>query len=140
MPFDAFLKLDDIPGGSADRDHKDWIEIESFSWGVENDPTAGSGGGGAGSGKATFNDLSVVTSFNTASEQLFKICATGQHIKKAVLHVRKSGGGSNVFYKVHFDEVFVSSYQDGGGSDDGVTEEIKLLFGAVGFGDAAPSA
>jgi len=138
MAFDAFLKLDDIPGGSADRDHKDWIEVESFSWGIEFDTSIGSSTGGAGAGKAKFNDLSIVANFGKASETLFKTCATGQHIKKAVLHVRKAGGGQDVFYKVHFDTVLISSFQDGGTSD-GVTEEIKLVFGAAGYGDAAPS-
>ena len=31
MAFDAFIKLDGIPGESSDDKHKDWIEILSFS-------------------------------------------------------------------------------------------------------------
>ena len=34
MPFDAFLKLDGIPGESQDDKHKEWIELHSFSMGI----------------------------------------------------------------------------------------------------------
>lgn len=47
----AYLKFDGVKGESsssqADHDHKDWIPIESFSFGDAN-MTACSGGGGAG--------------------------------------------------------------------------------------------
>ncbi|MGH2589037.1 MAG: type VI secretion system tube protein Hcp [Dehalococcoidia bacterium] len=32
--FDTFAKLGDIRGESTDKDHKDWIEIESWSFGA----------------------------------------------------------------------------------------------------------
>jgi bacteriocin-like protein len=31
--YDAFLKIDGIPGESTDDKHKDWIEILSFNHG-----------------------------------------------------------------------------------------------------------
>ena len=34
MAFDAFLKIDGIPGESTDDKHKDWIEILSFDFGM----------------------------------------------------------------------------------------------------------
>jgi type VI secretion system secreted protein Hcp len=36
MPSDTFLKLGDIKGESLDANHKDEIELVSFSWGVSN--------------------------------------------------------------------------------------------------------
>ncbi len=47
MAFDAFLKIDGIPGESSDENHKDWIELTSFKHGL-NQPasaTASSAGG-----------------------------------------------------------------------------------------------
>ena len=43
MAFDAFLKVDGIPGESTDDKHKDWIEVLSFNHGVSQ-PAGGSGG------------------------------------------------------------------------------------------------
>jgi hypothetical protein len=39
MAFDAFLKIDGIPGESTDDKHKDWIEILSFAHGLNNRPS-----------------------------------------------------------------------------------------------------
>ena len=35
MAFDAFLKIDGIPGESTDDKHKDWIEVLSFDFGMD---------------------------------------------------------------------------------------------------------
>ncbi len=47
MAFDAFLKLDGIPGESTDDKHKDWIELLSYNWGATQmgSATASSSGG-----------------------------------------------------------------------------------------------
>ena len=57
MAFDAFLKIDGIPGESTDKTHPGEIEIESYSWGLSNQRPAARGGGG-GAGKASFQDMS----------------------------------------------------------------------------------
>jgi type VI protein secretion system component Hcp len=44
---DAFLKIDGVKGESTDASHKDWIEISTFSWGMNN-PSATSISAGAG--------------------------------------------------------------------------------------------
>ncbi len=59
MAMDIFAKLGDIKGESTDDKHKDEVEVLSYSWGVTNPVHIGSGGG-AGTGKATFQDLSIV--------------------------------------------------------------------------------
>src|SRR5881227_2642940 len=87
---DMFLKIDEIPGESVDSIHKGEIEISSFSWGMSNSGAISSGGGG-GAGKASFQDLHFESSVSKATPLLAKFCATGEHIKKATLTVRKAG-------------------------------------------------
>jgi len=49
MAFDYFLRIDGVPGSSTDAKHKGEIEVESFSFGVSNQASPGTGaGGGAG--------------------------------------------------------------------------------------------
>ena len=47
MAFDAFLKIDGIPGESSDDKHKDWIEILSYSHGVSQSGSGSRSSGGA---------------------------------------------------------------------------------------------
>jgi type VI secretion system Hcp family effector len=42
MAFDAFMKIASIPGESADQKHPNWIELESFQWGISNGAIMGS--------------------------------------------------------------------------------------------------
>src|SRR4051812_17680927 len=120
MAFDAFLKLDGIPGESLDKKHPGEIEILSFSWGVSNSGSFSSGGGG-GAGKASFQDFHFVSSLQKSSPKLWLACATGEHIKQAVLTLRKAGGDGFEFYKVTLSDILVSSYNQGGSSQGGDT-------------------
>lgn len=110
MAFDMFLKLDGIEGESADSKHKAEIEIESFSLGLSNSGSGAPGGGG-GAGRPSFQDLSFTTAVSKASPRLFLACASGEHIPRGLLTVRKPGGQQLEFYKVTLNDVLVSSYK-----------------------------
>ena len=93
-------------------------------------------GGGAGAGKATFQDLHFTSHVHKSSPLLAKFCASGQHIKKAVLSVRKAGGGNSIdYYKVTLEDVLVSSYNSAGVSGGGEAPEdaTALNFAKVTF-------
>src|SRR6266496_4769140 len=103
---DYFLKLDGIDGSSADRDHKDEIEVLSFSWGAVQEGDTG-GGGGGGTGKVQLQDFHFTANFNKASPALFLSCASGKHIKQGVLTGRSDRLGGT-FYKVTFSDIIIS--------------------------------
>ena len=86
---DYFLKIDGIVGESLDAKHTGEMQLESFSWG-ETQQTATPAGSGAGAGKVQIYDLHFVMRTNKASAQLLLACASGQHLKTAVLTARKS--------------------------------------------------
>jgi type VI secretion system secreted protein Hcp len=129
MAFDAFLKLDGIDGESIDKDHARWIDIESFSWGVSQAASGGLGGG-AGAGKVIMQDFHFVVNFSKASPELFRRCATGEHIKSGVLAVRKAGEKPLELYKLRMTDILVSSFQQGGGFEV-PTEQISLNFSNI---------
>jgi type VI secretion system secreted protein Hcp len=110
---DYFLKIDGIQGESLDSKHKGEIQLESFSWGETNPGTAHSGGG-AGAGKVQMQDLHFVMQINKASPKLMLACASGKHIKQAVLTARKAGKTQQEFLVFKFTDLLVSSYQTGG--------------------------
>jgi type VI secretion system secreted protein Hcp len=72
---------------------------------------------------------------NKASPKLFLACATGEHIKKAVLTCRKAGGEQQEFLLVTMTDLLVSSYQTGGSghSDIVPTDQISLNYSKIEF-------
>src|SRR5688500_6883028 len=106
MASDYLLEIDGIKGESKDDKHKGAIEIESFSWGA-NQTATGAAGGGLGSGKVSMRDISFSTRVNKASPLLMLQCATGKHIKKAVLFVRKSGSDQQEYMTLTLTDIQV---------------------------------
>jgi type VI secretion system secreted protein Hcp len=117
MAFDAFLKIEGVDGESLDDKHKDWIEIESFSWGASQLGAHASGGGG-GAGRVSFQDFSMVHRIDKSSPILFLRCASGEHIKKAVLVLYRQSGsqgpGQSPYMVYTMSDVLVSSVKPSG--------------------------
>src|SRR5437867_6223278 len=95
---DYFLKIDGIEGESFDSKHKGEIDVLSFSWGASQTGTLTAGGGG-GAGKVQMQDMKFVMKVNKASPRLMLACATGQHMKGAILTARKAGRDQQEYLK-----------------------------------------
>jgi type VI secretion system secreted protein Hcp len=128
--FDYFLKIDGIPGESTDAKHKGEIEVLSWSWG-ETRETAASPGGGAGTGKVAMTDLHVSANLSKASPPLLLACASGKHIKSAVLTGRKAGKGQAEFLTFSLTDVLVSGYQTGATTAEAPLDSISLNFSKI---------
>jgi type VI secretion system secreted protein Hcp len=131
MPSSYFLKIDGIPGESLDAKHKDEIEVLSWSWGESEHAPASPGGGGAGSGKVAMSDLQVSTHMSRASPQLLLACASGKHIKSAVLTGRKAGKGQTEYLTFSLSDVLVSGYQTGATEAEAPLDSIALNFSKI---------
>ena len=130
MAVDYFLKLDGIPGESTDAKHKGEIDVLAFSWGVSQ---AGSSGRGVGvsAGKAIFEDLLVVARTSKASPKLWQACATGQHLKTAVLVCRKAGKAPLEFLKITLTDVTITSYEIDSSDEELPLDQVALAFAKV---------
>jgi type VI secretion system secreted protein Hcp len=125
-----FLKIDGIPGESTDAKHKGEIDVLSWSWG-ETQQCAAPPGGGAGTGKVAMTDLQVSTNLSKASPQLLLACASGQHIKSAVLTGRKAGKGQQEYLTFSLSDVLVSGYQTGAVTAEVPLDSISLNFSKI---------
>ena len=135
---DYLLEIDGIKGESKDSKHKDTIEINSFSWGATNSSRSNTrtSGAGGGAGKVQLQDFHFVKAVDKSSPALFKRTTSGQRIKKAVLFVRKAGGGQQEYMKVTMSDILVSSYKtepQAPGSNTGNAEEISFNFTKIEF-------
>jgi type VI secretion system secreted protein Hcp len=130
--IDFFLKMDGIPGESKDVKHKGEIDLESFSWAEANPSGPSASGGGRGAGKVQMQDFHFVTRVNKASPLLFLACATGKHIKEAILTARKAGKGPLDYLVIKFKDVLVSSYQISGSEGDAAPmDQVSFNFGRI---------
>ena len=79
-------------------------------------------------------DFHFTMKVNKASPKLFLACATGQHIKEALLICRKAGKEQQEYLKIKFADLLVSSYQTGGSAGDVVpVDQISLNFAKIEF-------
>ena len=133
MAFDAFCKIDQIPGESTDDKHKDWIEIHSFSHGVsQNTSATASSAGGATTERCNHSDFTVVKAVDKASPKLFESCCKGTHIKSVIVEFCRSGGDKLKYLEVKMEEVVISHVSPTGSSGgDFPSESVSFNYGKI---------
>jgi type VI secretion system secreted protein Hcp len=130
--IDAFLELHDQSGmvksECIDDKHKDKLQIQNFSFGVEM-VSSGQTGTGHGAGKCQAKAFSFDVSNSKASPTLFKYCCNGTHFKKATLYIRKAGGKPQDYYIWNFEELLCTGFELNCGDD--IVEKITLAFSGI---------
>jgi type VI secretion system secreted protein Hcp len=135
MAFDAFLKIDGVPGESTDDKHKDWIEILSFSHGLSQ-PSAGSrsSGGAAAAERCNHADFSIVKTLDKASAKLALFCCRGDHIKSTKVELCRATGDKSKYMEYLMTDVIISSWRPGGSAQGGEAlplEEVSFNYGKI---------
>ncbi len=134
MAFDAFVKIDGIPGESTDDKHKNWIEILSFSHGLTQPASAASATTGRSAERVDVEDFSIVKVLDKATPTLHLACCDGRHIKKVEMELCEAGGDKHPYMKYTLEDVIVSGVRPGGSSEGGDAkplEEVSLNFGKI---------
>jgi type VI secretion system secreted protein Hcp len=132
MPFDAFLKIDGMPGESTDDKHKDWIEVLSYNWGASQLASAtASSAGGATAERANFQDFSIVKTLDKASPKLALACADGTHIKDVTIELCRAGGDKVKYMEYKMSDCIISSVSVGGGGGGEPTESLTFNYGKI---------
>ncbi|TBW36604.1 type VI secretion system tube protein Hcp [Siculibacillus lacustris] len=125
----AFIKIGELKGESQDSKHQGWIDVLNWSWGASNH---GSGqiGSGSGTGKGVVQDFHFQKTVDGTSTYIAQNLLQGEHFPKATFELLKVGGKTPVtYYKVEFEQVFISSLAFGGGGEGGAfTESITFNF------------
>lgn len=135
MAFDAFVKIDQVPGECTDDKHKDWVEVLSYSHSISQPRTATkSSTGGAASERCDHGEFVIVKQLDKASPKLYEYCSSGKHLKEVLLEVCRAGGDKLKYFEVKMEEVLISSVAPGGsakGSDNVPTEEVRFDYGKI---------
>lgn len=136
MGYDFYLKLDGIDGECTDSKHQKWIEVVSYSGGVEQLGSIHSAGGQSTTGRANFHDLSVVKYLDAATPKLRKYCAQGEHIKTGELQLCQATKDKHPYMKYLLEDVVISSVRasgSGGGEAGLPTEEVSMRYAKISW-------
>jgi len=110
MAFDAFLKIETIPGESHDDKHKDWIEVLAYSVSVTQASAGSRSSGGARTGgRADFGDFSVTHTIDKATPKLKLACANGEHIGEVTMQICRATKDKTPFMVYKMENVIVAS-------------------------------
>jgi type VI secretion system secreted protein Hcp len=104
--------------------------IEVLSWSFGASQSSSVSGRGGGTGKVSFHTLQITKRVDKSSPSLFKACATGKHIKTAILTLRKAGGTQPLTIKLS--NVLISSYQQSNAVEK-PTESLSLNFTKIEY-------
>ena len=134
MAVDLFLKIPEIPGECQKDNHKNEIDILSFSFGAHQTGSFQKGGTGGGAGKAEFQDVSILKEVDKASPKLFQACAAGTHFPQMIITSQKAGDKPMLYYSVTLGDVIVSSLTNSGSSGgDAITEALTFNCAKITF-------
>ena len=111
---DYFLKFDGIDGSSVVKGHEKAIEFTSFDWGVSI-PRPPIGGGG-GVSKPVFKDFSWTQTLDSSVSGLFSSAVSGKAIKNAVVDFVVAGQTPQTYFRLTFDNVFLTFLDYSGSS------------------------
>lgn len=131
MAFDAFIKIDGISGESLDDQHKDWIEITGYNFGVQQSISAtASSSGGATSGRTTLSKFSFTKHLDRSSCKLIESSCAGTHFKTVTLALHRAGGEKLKYLEIILEEVIISDYSHS--AHEGLPiEVVQLDYGRI---------
>lgn len=133
MAFDAFLKIEGIPGESSDDKHKDWIEILNFDHKLEQPASAtANSSGGATAERVNHADFVIKKLLDKASPKIYEACCTGKHIPSVTIELCRASGDKLRYLEVVMEQVIVSKVVPTGTAGEGFPQEsISFNYGKI---------
>ncbi len=134
MAYDAFIKIDGIPGESQDDKHKDWIEILDFEHEMSqpSSATASSAGGGT-TERVDHEDIQITKHIDKASPKIYEALSKGTHIPNVLIEFCRAGGDKLKYMEIKLEQVIISYAKPGGSKNDDAfpTEDVKFNYGKI---------
>jgi type VI secretion system Hcp family effector len=132
MATRIFLKMGDIKGSSQDdKSHSDWIEVESFGYGVSNSVNSTEKAKGNPGGEACIHsDVSMNKVIDKTSTQLYAYCSTGKVFDKAEIECCEE---EELLFKMTLTNAAIASVSVGGGTGGVPTESLVLSFSKIAW-------
>lgn len=133
---DIYIKFSkpDIKGESADKDHKDWIEVSSWSHVIQQPRSAtASTAGGHTAERCEHGEMVFVKDIDVVSPQLYQQCSGGTTFDTVIVEfMRADGDGKRVKYlELQLKNVIISSVSPSVAGEGLPQETFSLKYAAV---------
>lgn len=127
-----FMQIAGIKGESSDSNHKNWMDVENLSWGIDRQITSSTSTmNDRESSNAVISDLSITRRMDSSTPPIFieACCGKGKDI---TIHMTKtgSGTGADVYMEYKLKNALISEYQVSGNAKetDRPTESLTISF------------
>jgi type VI secretion system secreted protein Hcp len=133
--FNAYVNFGDIKGEVTEKDHKDWVQVQSVTFDVTQPVSPGgrTTAGGATANAAEFSPVTIEKLIDKSSPKLFEAIVKGTHLAEVTIDYTRASGDSAIKYlEIKLKDVLVSgvSHRAATGSDFPM-EMISLTYGAI---------
>jgi type VI secretion system secreted protein Hcp len=133
MAHSIFCKIGAIPGSGTVKDHKDEIEVLSFSYGVAHPFSQGKS-----AGERNHSDVSIMKQSDKASGPLMLHCINGKVIDEVVFTFYRDDRTSKeeAYVKITLKNAAVSSWSASASAGDGLPglgENVSFTFEEIVF-------
>lgn len=128
-----YLKFDGIDGESKDNDHRDWIDVVSFQFGISK-PSSGSGLTSRYRSYVTTYDITINKYVDKSSPKLLEALTAGTMIREAWIDFTRIGaaGGSVTYLRYELQDVQITKYSVSMSSEDYLPlEEVSFNYGRI---------
>lgn len=125
-----------VPGitGSGTPKGPGYIDVLSWSWGINNIGSQSSSAGAGRTGKVHVHDISITKVIDQTSPLFWKNCAAGSHYKEVVLYMDPApssvGAPSGDSMVLTLENVLISGVSLSGGGDR-PTESVSFTFSKI---------
>jgi type VI secretion system secreted protein Hcp len=124
-----FLKYGSIKGETTQSTHSEWIEVNSFQFGVGRGISSGVGGGSKREASApSVSEIVVTKTFDISSPLLLKDAIGGKAVEAKIELTQTDNSGKHIaFQKYILTNTLISGYSVSSGGDR-PSESISLNF------------
>lgn len=136
MAFDAFLKIEKIPGESTDAKHKDEIELIGYEHVIEQEGSARvSTAGGGTSSKCDHGNFGCLKLLDKATPKIAEFCSTGEPVGVCEISLNRSGGDKVEYMNYKLSDVVISEVKVDASYEGNETQEpvewVWLNYGKI---------
>ena len=131
MAFDAFLKIEGIPGEALDEKYRNWIEVSGYSFSTFQSTSAtASSAGGATAGRTTLSHFTFTKTLDKSSCKLMEASCAGEHLKEVILVLSRAGTEKLKYYEIVLEEVIIADYTQNAAAGIPI-EIVQLNYGRI---------
>lgn len=133
MAFDAFCQVKDIDGESTDAGHEKWIELISYSHGLNQPGSAASATGGRSAERVNIDNFTITKYIDASTPGLALACCDGRTIKEVKIELCLASGDKHPYMTYFLTNAMVSSVNPSGTASaaDRPTETVSFSFDSI---------